>query len=183
MLSQYTRQISQYIRAKDDNKPHLMPTVFADNAQLRMQVNSENISFPAETSGLSEITQTLIRGFNQSYENIYTICLRDSLEQRARAIDCRWIVAMTESSTGLTRVGFGDYLWLFADNDSNLVNHLTITIQDMQLFDEQYQSAIMSCFSRLSYPWGATSEVLAAVSEVAILSEIYGQMCAQKALS
>jgi hypothetical protein len=35
-----------YIRAKDENRPHLMPNVFTPDARLEMRVETGNISFP-----------------------------------------------------------------------------------------------------------------------------------------
>jgi hypothetical protein len=73
--------ISRYISAKDGSKPHLMQSVFSENATLNMRVNSDNISFPADTAGVNDITDVLIHKFNQTYENIYTLCLTDTWQQ------------------------------------------------------------------------------------------------------
>ena len=172
MTSTYKRHIGRYIKAKDQNKPHLMGSVFTQNATLSMKVNSDNIAFPSATAGLNEITEVLIRGFNQSYENIYTLCLKDTWLQRDCEVSCRWLVAMTEKSSGLVRVGFGEYQWVFAKEGLNLVSQLTIVIEDMQLFPAQQQPEIMGCFENLSYPWAATADVLESMSEIAVLGEV-----------
>ena len=172
MSKPYKRHIGRYIKAKDQNKPHLMESVFTQNATLSMKVDSDNIAFPSETAGLNEITAVLIRGFNQSYENIYTLCLTDTWQQRDCEVSCRWLVAMTEKSSGLARVGFGEYHWVFAREGLNLVSQLTIVIDDMQLFPVEQQSEIMCCFENLSYPWAVTADVLESMSEVAALDEV-----------
>lgn len=104
MKNEYRTIISMYIKAKDESKPHLMKSIFSENATLRMKVQTENISFPSDVTGLNEITETLIRDFNNSYENIYTICLSDTIEQREDVLNCRWLVGMTEKDSGLSRV-------------------------------------------------------------------------------
>ena len=39
--------IATYIRAKDENRPHLMASAFAPGAQLTMDVKPDAISFPS----------------------------------------------------------------------------------------------------------------------------------------
>jgi hypothetical protein len=74
-------KISQYLYAKDNNKPHLMKDVFVPNAKLDIRIGelkSNNISFPSQTISLCEITKVLINNFNKTYENVYTFCLDDT---------------------------------------------------------------------------------------------------------
>jgi hypothetical protein len=47
------------IFAKDENRPHLMPSAFASDAHLEMRVETENISFTPASKGIEEITQVL----------------------------------------------------------------------------------------------------------------------------
>jgi len=168
----YKQLISRYIRAKDESKPHLMQSVFSENATLSMRVDSDNISFPADTAGVNDMTEVLVHKFNQSYENIYTLCLTDTWQQRSNTVKCRWLVFMSEKNSAVTRVGFGQYDWLFESDGLNLVSHLRIEIEDMQLFSEQLQPEIMSCMNNLSYPWVSTADVLHSMSGVAVLSEV-----------
>jgi hypothetical protein len=49
--------IQTYLRAKDENRPHLMKLVFAETAKLEMTVETGAISFPPLTSGVDAITQ------------------------------------------------------------------------------------------------------------------------------
>ncbi|WP_432470378.1 hypothetical protein [Amphritea sp. HPY] len=174
MNNKYGTLISRYIKAKDDNKPHLMKSVFSEDATLRMKVKTENISFPSDVTGLNEITETLVREFNKSYENIYTICLSDTVEQHEDALNCRWIVGMTEKASGLSRVGFGDYQWCFESEGSNLVSHLTIVIEDMIILPRESQSDVMYWFDNLSYPWALSSKAVASMPDVALLAGVRG---------
>lgn len=176
MPRQYKRLMTRYIKAKDESKPHLMASVFTTNATLSMKVESDNISFPSETAGLNDITEVLIGNFNQSYENIYTICLNDTWQQLSNTVNCRWLVAMTEKSSGLARVGFGEYHWVFETQGLNLVSHLTIIIEDMQIYPAEQQAEIMGCFENLPYPWAATAEVLVAMSDVTVLGDIVSKI-------
>lgn len=176
MNSKYEDLVSRYIKAKDENKPHLMESVFSEDAILKMKVQSDNISFPPDVAGLHEITETLIRKFNNSYENVYTICFTDTWEQRENILNCRWLVGMTEQASGSCRVGFGDYQWTFGDEESNLARHLTIVIERMIVLPRESQSEVMSWFDKLSYPWAHSSEVLSSMPDVALLTEARGNM-------
>ncbi len=153
-----------------------MANVFSKDATLKIKVKTDNISFPSDVTGLSEITEILIRDFNKSYENIYTICLADTLEQHENVLNCRWLVGMTEKASGSPRVGFGDYHWSFEAEGSHLVTHLTIVIEDMIVLPREPQSEVMSWFDSLSYPWALLSDVLASMPEVALLAEVRGNL-------
>lgn len=78
-LTKCRAQIARYVTAKDNNKAHLMPLVFTTDAMLMMQVHSENIDFPPQVIGCDNIADTLVRRFNENYENVYTFCFSDSL--------------------------------------------------------------------------------------------------------
>jgi hypothetical protein len=45
-MGTHSSAIQTYIRAKDENRPHLMPSAFALDAKLEMKVKTGNISFP-----------------------------------------------------------------------------------------------------------------------------------------
>jgi hypothetical protein len=172
MDSQFVAQVCRYIQAKDGHKPHLMDHVFAQNATLEMKVSTANISFPPIVSGLPNITETLVRDFHKLYENVYTICLTDTLQQDNTRLSCRWLVGMTEKSSGLSRVGYGDYQWIFTAPDSNLVSRLTIVIDNMIVLSLADQAPVMSWLEALSYPWSSSSEVLAAMPHITLLNDV-----------
>ena len=79
--------IQTYLRAKDENRPHLMKRVFAETAELEMTVETDAISFPPLTVGVDEITRVLVRDFDQINENVYTFCLTNP--RRAASIHSR----------------------------------------------------------------------------------------------
>ncbi len=172
MNREFKNIVRSYIKAKDENKPHLMNGIFSESATLKMKVETDNISFPSEVTGLKDITEVLIHKFNNSYENIYTICLADTLKQDNNTICCRWLVGMTEKSSGSSRVGFGEYKWSFVDNRTCLVDHLTIVIENMVVLPGEAQHEMMSWLGNLSYPWASSSDVLTSVPDIALLSEL-----------
>jgi len=172
MQNDYKKIISIYIKAKDDSKPHLMKSVFSENAILKMKVQTENISFPADVIGVDDITEALVRNFNNTYENIYTVCLSDTVEQRGDVLACRWLVGMTDKASGLPRVGFGDYQWIFDGEGSGLVSHLTIAIDDMIVLPLEFQSDVISWCANLSYPWVLSSEVVASMPDIDLLANV-----------
>ncbi|WP_028469552.1 hypothetical protein [Neptunomonas japonica] len=169
MNTRFKSLISQYIKAKDNNKPHLMNEVFAEPATLKMLVQTDNISFPAEVEGSKRITQTLVSEFNNKYENIYTLCLSDTVQQQQNNLKCRWVVCMTEKASGSLRLGYGDYLWHFTDNTPALVNDLTITIENMTLLPQELQPQVLSWFDRLPCPWALSSELQKTVPDIELL--------------
>lgn len=164
--------VSRYIKAKDNSKPHLMTAVFTQQATLKMVVKTDNISFPADVSGEEQITQTLVSEFNSTYENIYTLCLSDTLRQAGKTLNCRWLVCMTEKSSGALRVGCGDYRWRFEGDAPALANELTIVIETMVMFPHQARSEVIHWFDRQPYPWVLSSEMLQTMPDIKQLTEL-----------
>ena len=70
-----TDAISTYILAKDGNRPQLMKQAFVEDCELEMVVKTDAISFPSSAKGLEQITQVLVTGFGDQYENVRTFCL------------------------------------------------------------------------------------------------------------
>lgn len=171
MNKRYKSLVSQYIKAKDNNKPHLMDTVFSKQATLKMIVQTDKISFPAEVTGLDNITRTLVQDFNNSYENIYTLCLTDTVQQHQNHLNCRWVVCMTDKASKSLRLGYGDYLWSFEEDVSALASHLAITIENMILLPQELQPEVLSWFDKLPYPWVLSSELQATMPDVELLTE------------
>ena len=146
--------VRAYIRAKDENRPHLMERVFAAGARLEMIVKSETISFPPLTRGLASITDVLVRNFATTYENVYTFCLeRPDLQTRDSGFSCDWLVGMSEREGGHVRVGCGRYDWQFSFEGSFLVDRLVITIEVMQVLPPGCNKAVFEWLSGLPYPW------------------------------
>ena len=113
MTNTFIEKITTYISAKDNHKPHLMESAFTVDATLTMRVDTAAISFPSEVHGRDKISETLVRNFHAQYENVYTFCIKDSIAVDAENLNCRWMVIMTEKETGLPRIGYGDYFWVF----------------------------------------------------------------------
>ena len=147
--------ISSYVRAKDNNKPHLMSGVFEESANLTMEVKTDKIAFPSETNGLSSITRVLIKDFNQKYNNIYTFCMTNTAFSDREKTFCKWVVVMTENES--IRIGFGDYKWIF---NNDLVSQLTITIEKMIVLEKNHGKEIFSWTDKQSYPWCDSSDFL-----------------------
>lgn len=154
----YKNKVTSYIYAKDNNKPHLMDSIFKSSAKLDIILNSDNISFPSQTIGLEKITTVLINDFNKTYENVYTLCIEDTLIESKNTLQCKWLVVMSEKDSKQIRVGYGLYLWNF-DCDEILVDNLTITIEQMNILDKKHTNEIFNWINKLSYPC-CTSEAL-----------------------
>ncbi|MCJ8336847.1 MAG: hypothetical protein MJK10_00090 [Pseudomonadales bacterium] len=171
-LQNYKAIISRYIQAKDQNRPHLLSKVFSTNAQLQMQVNSENIAFPSQTHGLQDITQVLVKSFGQSYENIYTFCIEESVTVQNGLVKCQWLVGMSERETGSLRIGVGDYHWQFSKRADGLVDSLMIKIEQMLVLNAEHQDALLYPLENLPYPWCSRQKLLEQLPNLAALQLI-----------
>lgn len=172
--------ISQYIYAKDHNRPHLMASAFTPDAHLEMQVKTQNIAFPGESIGLEAITETLVSNFGRTYENVYTFCLSDSSSSEVDFASCNWLVAMTEKAdageTGKVRVGFGRYDWHFVHEPLLLADRLRITIEEMLVLEAGFAPDILNWVSGLPYPWCGAEDVLTSMPELEQLAPIHKLM-------
>ena len=145
--------IHAYLRAKDQNRPHLMAKVFAPGARLDMTVNTGTISFPETTEGLAEITDVLVRRFSQTYENVYTFCLQRPVPNGGKVFSCEWLVGMSNKSDGTIAVGCGRYDWRFQAEAPFLAERLHITIETMQMLPAEDLGTVMGWLTGLPYPW------------------------------
>src|SRR5213593_1987385 len=139
--------IGTYIRAKDENRPHLMKRAFAEDATLEMVVKTGTISFPPHASGLESITDILVRKFAQNFENVYTFCLAPPPQGQHSSFSCKWLVGMSEKETRRVRVGCGRYDWLFQSKGPRLAQRLTITIELMQVLPPERLPSVIAWLS------------------------------------
>ncbi|AZF06411.1 hypothetical protein [Pseudomonas sp. R5-89-07] len=165
-----THAIETYILAKDGNRPHLMCRAFAADAELVMNVKTDEISFPSTVKGLDGISATLVSQFAQRYENIYTFCLGPPPGNVA-TFRCGWLVCMSEKGTGAVRIGFGEYEWVCRD-DAGLISKLTITIEEMKTLPSQLGNSIFQWASRLPYPWCSNDVLLRSTPDIPAVQEI-----------
>jgi hypothetical protein len=177
-LQQHFKQlIHRYVRAKDQNKPHLLQQVFCEDAVLNMQVESENISFPAHTFGLAAIRLLLVRNFSQRYENIYTYCIEDSITIEANRLSCLWLVIMTDRATGQLNVGTGDYVWTFSGfsgelDEPNKVQKLQIVIHQMLVLSASRELEVLQITETLAYPWCRRADLQVQINKIGLLNSI-----------
>ncbi|UUW72787.1 hypothetical protein [Pseudomonas oryzihabitans] len=144
--------IENYIRAKDENRPDLLRHAFDVNATAALTINTKNISFPGVLYGLPDISETLVRRFNQTYENIYTFCIGDAPLKRATSHTSRWLVGMSAKDSKEVRIGCGLYEWSF-DSESGHVTYLHIRIDRMQTGPVYELEPLMDWLRTLDYPW------------------------------
>jgi hypothetical protein len=169
-MGAHASAIQTYIRAKDEGRPHLMPSAFAPDASLEMRVETENISFPPASKGIERITQVLVRDFGLDYENIYTFCLDKAPSDSDADFRCCWLVGMSVKATKSIRVGCGFYDWQFGA--SELVQHLTITIKTMLILSSNHHRPVMNWLSHLPYPWCPAEAAVAGMPPLSELGEI-----------
>lgn len=145
------QSIETYIHAKDGNRPHLMRSAFMVDAELAIDVKTEEISFPTLVKGVDSISAVLVSQFAQRYENIYTLCMGTPPDDET-TFRCNWLVCMTEKVSGAARVGFGKYEWLSQDG-SGRVSKLNITIEEMKNLPGELSQLILEWVRMLPYPW------------------------------
>lgn len=153
--------LRDYFHAKDENRPHYMARAFAPDAVLKMALRTQAIAFPPESHGLAAITDTLVRKFGQTYDNVYTFYLsRPDADARLSEYHCDWLVGMTEKATGNVRVGCGRYDWEFQP-DPYRAKRLTITIETMVSLPPANSAAVFGWLLALDYPWTSAARVVA----------------------
>jgi hypothetical protein len=145
------QSIETYIHAKDGNRPHLMRSAFMVDAELAIDVKTEEISFPTLVKGVDSISAVLVSQFAQRYENIYTLCMGTPPDDET-TFRCNWLVCMTEKVSCAARVGFGKYEWLSQDG-SGRVSKLNITIEEMKNLPGELSQLILEWVRMLPYPW------------------------------
>jgi len=160
-MGNITDSVLGYIFAKDRNRPHLLEAAFTDDVELRMIVQTDAISFPPVSKGREALADTLVRHFNQTYENIYTFCLANPLHGETKSFSCPWLVAMSEKQSRTVRVGCGRYDWSFTDNGR--VCGLVITVGAMEVLPAEALEPVMSWVSSLPYPWCPASTAADAI--------------------
>lgn len=80
-------------------------------------------------------------------------------------------VGMSVKASGELRIGCGDYLWQFVPG-SGLVRHLSITIEDMQVYAAQDLEPVMNWLQSLSYPWCMAQDLVRSAPAVGDLESI-----------
>ena len=164
--------VSDYLRAKDHNRPHLMRQAFAPDARLEMVVNAGTISFPPLAQGIEAITEVLVRQFSRSFENVHTLCIGAPPTGDSPQYSCQWLVGMSEKDSRAVRVGCGRYDWVFESAPPRLASQLTITIEQMHSLAPEQLVPLMAWISDLPAPWCAASELLAGVPAIPELRRV-----------
>lgn len=144
--------IEAYLRAKDENRPHLARDAFEPDAALAMIVRTDNIVFPTATRGRDAIIGILVRDFSSTYENVRTVCLTAAPVGNPATFWCRWLVGMSVKADGAVRAGWGRYDWDF-DARTARVRRLTITIDAMHVLPAESLETLASWTFALPYPW------------------------------
>ena len=167
--------LRNYIRAKDENRPHLISEVFHESACLEMRVKTDSISFPSVSQGAAAIAEVLSSRFNQNYENIYTFYLDRPPADTATppaVFACDWLVGMSEKNGGNVRVGCGRYEWIFRQEMPLSVESLYIVIEEMQVLPAKHFPAVLAWLLKLEYPWSSATAVCAAAPAIEQLKPV-----------
>jgi hypothetical protein len=162
--------VKTYILAKDGNRPFLISRAFAENAELRMVVKTDAITFPASAKGIGALEDILVRRFGFDFENVYTFCLAEPPEAACTHFACHLLVGMSAKDNGQIRVGCGRYDWHFGGR--GLVEKLVVTVEVMKVLPAEALGAAMTWLSALPYPWCGADEALKRMPALDGLAEI-----------
>ncbi|MES2957132.1 MAG: hypothetical protein V4792_03040 [Pseudomonadota bacterium] len=163
--------LRNYFHAKDENRPHLLQSVFDPDAELLMVNHTNAISFPARTVGREAIADVLVRDFGRTYENIYSIYLAKP-DGSTTAFSCGWLVAMSEKQSKSARVGCGRYDWSFGAPPQRLATRLTVTIDVMLVMPADELGTVLSWVEGLNYPWSSAEEAVLGAPRIALLAPV-----------
>jgi hypothetical protein len=164
--------VSTYILAKDGNRPFLMRRAFAEDAELKIVLKTDAISFPSSAKGASAIEDILVRRFGLDYENVYTFCLSRPSEANRRHFPCHWLVGMSARDNGQVRIGCGRYDWYFRSNKECYVERLVIAVDVMKILPASELAASMDWLSGLPYPWCSPDEAVRDMPDIEGIAEI-----------
>jgi len=154
-----------YFHAKDENRPHLLGRVFAEDAKLEIQNRSSAITFPAVTFGREAIANVLVRDFGRTYENVYSFYMARPVGHES-AFSCDWLVVMTDKTSHAVRIGCGRYEWAFAEHGEGLASHLCISIEAMQVLPGEVLAEAVQLIRKLTYPWASAAQVIEAAHKI-----------------
>ncbi len=168
--------VHTYIRAKDENRPHLMHEVFAQSATLEMVMKTDTIAFPPVTHGRDAITEVLVRRFGKEYENVYTFCVCQPPAAGAAEFACTWLVLMSEKESGRVRAGFGRYEWLRSSRGTPSVQRLKIVIERMDSLSADCAFETFRWARALPYPWCPVEALAARVPSEPALQAVVGRV-------
>lgn len=174
MKEQFRQLINFYIKAKDHHQPYLMELAFAEDANLKMVVNTDAIAFPAETLGLKNISAVLVEDFHTRFDNVYTFCVSDSVLEFENELRCTWLVGMTDIDSGSLRLGYGEYHWEFtkhASTDKLRVQKLVIVINSMNVFPEEKASLVLPWLDSIPHPWSTLSDISMSAPDISSIHE------------
>lgn len=167
--------LRNYFHAKDENRPHLLESVFTSDASLQVHNSSSNIVFPAVTQGRDAIAGVLVRQFNRTYENIYSFYLARP-PATAQVFSCAWLVGMTEKDSKSVWIGCGTYAWRFNSEPPCLASALVIDINAMLLLPPSSAGTVFPWLLRLSYPWCSPAQALGSAPSLRELAAVLEQL-------
>ena len=165
--------LEQYIFGKDQDKSHILETIYEKNAEVEFQINAPNITFPNKIAGHRTIAKILSYDFNRKYEKVKTYYLSKNIKDRLKILKQPWLVVMKDIGNDLTRIGSGHYNWEFKENNNELKIHKhKIYIHVMLEIHDPDSAQLQDIQTKLEYPWIETHVALDILKSYKNLTEI-----------
>lgn len=173
-MNQTVMQILEfYIKGKDDDQYQMLEDIYAETAELKFKIDSEEIAFPTNINGNQEIARVLSKDFNQKYSMVKTYYLDKPTDNQLNVQQQNWLVVMQEKSNGLTRVGTGYYDWGFVKTDDGLqIETHKIYIHSMVQLQDTEAEELNRIQSVLNYPWTNPEKVIETITSNSQLKTI-----------
>ncbi|MEM6929583.1 MAG: hypothetical protein AAF602_21765 [Myxococcota bacterium] len=153
----HDRIVRGYLVAKDHQRPHHMPAVFAEDARFVSHIDFDP-ALDDVAEGCAAITE-VFRRLGAQGESITTLYLSDTLRHADDGLHFRWVVAVSDRASGIPWVAWGDYAWQFApdgDRATSLevwMSHREVLTAEVEVFPRLWS---------LAEPW-CTRDTLATV--------------------
>lgn len=145
-----------YLRAKDRNRPELIPECFAAEATLTFSIATDEIDFPRSVTGAAGIAKTLVSDFGERFDRCrtYYVCAEPELDTHDVCV-MPWLVAMREKETEALRLGKGAYRWRIGRTSGEVdrIVALHIHIERMDTIADTWSVKLGALQAALTYPW------------------------------
>ncbi|MGL1930597.1 MAG: hypothetical protein OCC45_02425 [Desulfotalea sp.] len=165
--------LEKYIEGKDKDKYQILEEIYADNAIVKFEIKSDQISFPNEIVGNIEIAKVLSADFNKKYTDVKTYYLSKPESNQRHIYGQKWLVVMKDNQFDKTRVGTGYYDWEITNSGSKLeIFKHKIYIHEMLELADVGSKKLKNIQRKLEYPFVELGSVVSILQSYLELENI-----------
>lgn len=171
--------LEQYFKGKDSNIPEVIRNIFAQDAVVTFDIETDVINFPSKIIGAEQISALMFADFHEKFEQIrsYYVFNDHTVLDNRKINGMNWLVIMRERGSKLLRVGTGYYDWSFEKQDGPrlmpwAIQSLHIRIENMVVFNEPIPNWFNQTQRSLDTSWVTTAEALEALKGIEVLQPV-----------